>query len=143
MSDNVDRAPIVPPDRAAELARFCPDLPTWPQRWCFDDADIDPGERIVEFLTPFLLHLLDQKLATKTLRNHRDNIWLLGGEAIRERYEDDEAKQLPIEKLVTSMVDEEGGPFVYPRITESEQESFDATCRKLHRFLNRPSPTSR
>lgn len=143
MSDNVDRAQIVPPDRAAELARFCPDLSTWPQRWCFDDADIPPGEHIVEFLTPFLLHLLDQKLATKTLRNHRDNIWLLGGEAIRERYEDDEVMQLPIEKLITSMVDEEGGPYVCPRITESEQESFDATCRKLHRFLNRPSPTSR
>ena len=143
MSHKDDRQQIVPPDTAAELARFCPDQSTWPQRWCGDDADIPPGERIVEFLTPFLLHLLDQKLATKTLRNHRDNIWLLGGEAIRERYEDDRLMKLPVDQVVINMIDDDGGPLIYPRITESEQESFDATCRKFHRFLNRPSTPSR
>ena len=89
-------------------------------------------------LTPFLLHLLEQQLATKTLRKHRDNIWLLGGEAIRERYADDQLMKLPIEQLIINLVDDDGGPLIYPRITQSEQESFDATCRKLHRFRNRP-----
>jgi hypothetical protein len=27
---------------------------------------------------------------------------------------------------------------IWPRITESEQKSYDATCRKLYRFLNQP-----
>ena len=143
MSHKVGRDLIVPSDTSAQLARYCPDLSTWPQRWCFDDADILPGERIVQFLTPFLLHLLEQKLAAKTLRKHRDNIWLLGGEVIRERYEDAKLMKLPVDQLVSNMVDDDGGPFIYPRITESEQESFDATCRKLHRFLNRPSLPSR
>jgi hypothetical protein len=143
MSHKVGRDLIVPSDMAAQLARYCPDLSSWPQSWCCDDPDIPPGERIVQFLTPFLLHLLEQKLATKTLRKHRDNIWLLGGEVIRERYEDDKLMKLPVDQLIINMVDDDGGPFIYPRITESEQESFDATCRKLYRFLNRPSLPSR
>ena len=138
MSHKVGRDLIVPSDTAAQLARYCPDLSTWPQSWCCDDADIPPGERIVQFLTPFMLHLLEQKLAAKTLRKHRDNIWLLGGEVIRERYEDDKLMKLPVDQLIINMVDDDGGPFIYPRISESEQDSFDATCRKLYRFLHRP-----
>lgn len=138
MSHKVDQALIVPSDRAAQLARYCPDLSNWPQSWCYDDSDLPAGERIVQFLTPFLLYLLEQQLATKTLRKHRDNSWLLGGEAIRERYADDQLMKLPIEQLIINLVDDDGGPLIYPRITQSEQESFDATCRKLHRFRNRP-----
>jgi hypothetical protein len=29
-----------------------------------------------------------------------------------------------------------GGTLIWPRITESVQNSFDATCRKLYRLLN-------
>jgi hypothetical protein len=28
---------------------------------------------------------------------------------------------------------------MWPRITESEQDSLDATCRKLNRFLREPA----
>lgn len=94
------------------------------------------GERIVQYFVPFLLHLLEQKLATKTLHKHRDNIWLLGGEVIRERYEEDKLMKLPVEQLIVKMIHEDGGPLIYPRISETEQESFDATCRKFYRFLN-------
>jgi hypothetical protein len=32
-------------------------------------------------------------------------------------------------------LDEEGGPLLYPRVSETEQRSFDSICRKLPRFL--------
>ena len=136
MAKTVDRDRIVP-DLSAQLAQYCPDLANWPQSWCFDDPDVPPGERIVQYLKPFLLHLLEQKLATKTLHKHRDNIWLLGGEVIRERYEDERLLKLPAEQVIMKMIHEDGGPLIYPRISESQQESFDATCRKLYRFLER------
>ena len=136
MAKRVDPDMIVS-DMSAQLAQYCPDLSNWPQSWRFDDPDIPPGERIVQYLKPFLLHLLEQKLATKTLHKHRDNIWLLGGEVIRERYEDDKLIKLPIEQIIINMVHEDGGPLIYPRISEWQQESFDTTCRKLYRFLNR------
>ena len=136
MSQKVDQDSILSPEIAAQLAQYCPDLASWPERWRYDDSDLPPGERIVQFLTPFLLHLLEQKLSKKTLRRHRDNLWLLGGEVIRERYSEDKLMKLPVEKLINQMVREDGGPFIYPRITDEDQESFDATCRKLYRFLN-------
>jgi hypothetical protein len=130
-SQTIDREPIVSSDTAARLAQYCPDLDNWPQSWRYDETDIPPGERIVEYLTPFLLDLLEKNLATKTLRKHRDNIWLLGGELIRHRYEDATLMKRPVEKLIIDLIHEDGGPLIYPCITEPEQESFDATCRKL------------
>ncbi len=59
-----------------------------------EPADIDIGQQIVAVLTPFLLHLLDQGLARATVRRHRDNLWLLGGEIIGRRYEDDQLARL-------------------------------------------------
>ncbi len=69
-------------------SRHCPHLERWPERWRGEDCDIPPGQAIVEFFKPFLLHLLGEGLAAKTLRRHRDNLWMLGGELIRRRYDD-------------------------------------------------------
>ena len=94
-----------------------------------------PGQRIVEFFKPFLLHLRAQGLASKTVRRHYDNLWMLGGEVIRRRQEQSHLRRLPVEKVTFALLEEDGGPLIWPRITESEQDSFDATCRKLYRFF--------
>ena len=107
--------------QATTLAEYCPDLAQWPQRWQFDDHDIVAGQRIVEFLTPFLLHLLNEDLATKTLHRHRDHLWMLGGELIRRRHEDDNLEKMPVTKAIAELIEEEGGPLIWPRITEAEQ----------------------
>ncbi len=128
--------PIIPRSAAEEaLTKLCPDLQHWPQRWRYEPSDIAPGERIVECFTPFLLQLLGQGLATSTLHRHRDHLWMLGGEIIRRRHEDPALKRKPIETLMLQLIDDECGPLIWPRITESQQDSFDATCRKLHQFL--------
>ena len=117
------------------LTAYCPDLDQWPQRWQFDEHDLLPGQRIVAVLTPFLLHLLDAGLAIKTLHRHRDNLWLLGGELIRRRYDDDMLKKMSIDNAISHLLEEDGGPLIWPRITEAQQNSFDATCRKLFTYL--------
>jgi hypothetical protein len=127
----------------AALAQYCPDLEQWPEGWCGEDSDIPPGQSIVEFFKPFLLHLLDEGLAAKTLHRHRDHLWLLGGELIRRRYDDAKLKKMPADKAVAELIEEEGGPLIWPRITEAEQKSFDATCRKLYKFLNSTSKPPR
>jgi hypothetical protein len=131
----VDNAPIVPSDAAAALDRYCPDLADWSNAWKCDQADITIGQRVVEYLKPFLLDLLQQGLAAKTLRTHRDNLWMLGGEVIRRRHDDPGLANRPAEDLLFELLEEDGGPLVWPPITESEQNSFDTTCRKLYRFL--------
>lgn len=137
-----ETAAIMPRAAAvAALAQLCPDLESWPQRWRGNDSDIPFGERIVECLTPFLLHLLDQGLATTTLRRHRDHLWMLGGEVIRRLHEDPALRRKPINTVLLESMDPECGPLIWPRITQQQQDSFDATCRKLYQFLTtNPKP---
>ena len=122
--------------QASALAQCCPDLEQWPKLWSGGDADIPVGQTIVAFFKPFLLHMLDEPLATKTLHRHRDHLWLLGGELIRRRYDDAKLKKMSVDKAIAEMTEEDGGPLIWPRLTEAEQNSFDATCRKLYKFLN-------
>jgi hypothetical protein len=63
---------------------------------------------------------------------------MLGGEIIRRRHDDPDLARLPVQTLLLDLIEEDGGPLIWPRITESEQNSFDATCRKLYRILNQP-----
>ena len=93
------------------------------------------GRQIVQLLTPFLLHLLDLGLAKTTVRRHRDNLWSLGGELIRCRYEDDDLAKKDVKDALGRFIGGDGGPLMWPRITEAEQNSLDDTCRKLNRFM--------
>ena len=93
------------------------------------------GQQIVQLLWPFLLHLLDQGLAKSTVSRHRDNLWTLGGELIRRRYDNAGLARQAIEDAIGQLIGRDGGALMWPRITEPEQESLDATCRKLNRFM--------
>ena len=126
--------PSASPDQA--LAQYCPDLENWPQIWCIEQTDIPSGQRIVKFFIPFLLHLLAQGFAAKTLRRHRDHLWVLGGEVIRRRQENSTLRGLAVERATFALLGEDGGPMIWPRMSEQDQDSFDATCRKFYRFLN-------
>lgn len=79
---------------------------------------------------PFLYHLLGLKLSGKTLRKHRDNLWLLGGEIIADLHENPRLRKRPMAEVVLAAVDDEGGPLISQRSSEDQQRSLDATCRK-------------
>jgi hypothetical protein len=102
----------------------------------YEAADLAPGAAIVAIFKPFLLDLLRGNPSKRTFNRHRDNLWLLGGEMIRRRYQDSDLKRLPIDKLIRQLIEADGGPLISPRISETEQNAIDATCRKLYRFLN-------
>jgi hypothetical protein len=128
---------ILRPERAAvddELAAYCPDLEQWPRRWMYEERDLSPGQQIVECFKPFLRHLLSSGLSRKTLRQHRDNLWLLGGELIADLQEAPRLRKQPIDQVVRAALDDEGGPLISSGASEDQQRSFDATCRKFHRF---------
>ncbi len=128
-------AAILTPLDAQRIRQACPDLDDWPRTWHVMPADIAIGQQIVAVLTPFLLHLLDQALAKTTARRHRDNLWSLGGELIRRRYDDDELAPQDVKDALRQLIEGDGGPLIWPHITESEHDALDATCRKLNRFL--------
>ena len=135
-------APIIPAaDPTAALAELCQDLDHWPHSWRCDDDDIAFGQRIVEFLRPFLFDLLAQRPARKTLLRHRDHLWILGGEIVRRRHEDPDLRRKSIEQIVLQIIDDDCGPLIWPRVSEPQQNAFDATCRKLYQFLIKSAKT--
>ena len=135
-SQSVGEIPIIADEASAQaLAQYCPDLENWARSWCCEQNDLVQGQRIVKFLKPFLLYLLNQRLSAKTLRKHRDHLWMLGGEVIRRRQENSTLRRVAVEKATFALLEEDGGPLIWPRISESEQDAFDTTCRKLYRFF--------
>ena len=94
-----------------------------------------PGEKIVEYFTPFLRHLLHSNLSRTTLRKHRDNLWALGGEIISRLHETPTLRKQPMADVVFSALGDDGGPLLSHHQSEEEQRSFDSTCRKFWRFL--------
>jgi hypothetical protein len=122
------------------LAAYCPDLDQWPHSWMGEPRDLHPGQQILECFKPFLLYLLGANLSGKTLRKHRDNLWLLGGELIADLDDDAALRRKPIAKLLLSVLAADGGPLLSHRADDDEQLSFDSTCRKLHRFLTSRHP---
>ena len=117
------------------MQTYCPDLDQWPRSWAYEARDIPPGLQIVECFKPFLRELLSRHLSRQTLRRYRDNIWALGGEVISRLQMDSALRRRPIEQVVLSLIGDDGGPLLSHGQSEVEQRSFDATCRKLFRFL--------
>ena len=99
---------------------------------------VPPGEKLVACFRPFLEHLASTSLSRKTIRKRIDNLWVLGGEIIRDLHEDPSLRRQNVEKILRDAIDDEYGPLIHGGSSEQQQNSFDSTCRKLHRFLNQP-----
>ena len=127
------------PAAANSLQTYCPDLDQWPRSWAYEARDVPSGLRIVQCFQPFLCHLLSSRLSRKTLRQHRDNLWALGGEVISRLQMDSGLRRQPTRQVILDLVSDDGGPLLSHGQSEAAQRSFDATCRKLYRFLTDPA----
>ena len=66
-----------------------------------------------------------------------DNLWILGGEIIRDLNYTPSLRKAAAQRLLREAVHADGGPLMHDG-SEEGQHSLDATCRKLHRFLSEP-----
>ena len=98
------------------------------------EKDLPPGEQLLGHLRPFIEHLASSSLSPKAIRRHVDNLWLLGGEIIRDLHYDPSLRKRAPERLLRSAIHQDGGPLIHNG-SEEQQRSFDSTCRKLHRFF--------
>jgi hypothetical protein len=102
------------------------------------EKDVPPGEKLVACFRPFLEQLASTSLSRKTIRKHVDNLWVLGGEIIRDLHQDPSLRRKNVEEVLRELIDDEYGPLIHGGTSEQQQNSFDSTCRKLHRFLSQP-----
>jgi hypothetical protein len=136
-TSRINRASPAPP---ADLEHYCRGLNDWPRSWMGSDKDVHPGEQLVICFRPFLEYLVRcADLSPKTIQRHVDHLWVLGGEIIRDLNENPSLRKKNIEQVLFDVLDDEGGPLIYGVSSEQQQRSFDATCRKLHKFLSQPS----
>ena len=87
-------------------------------------------------MMPFVEALMAHGYAKSTMTRHLNNLFLLGGEIIRMVSFDEEYDADPAMVLRDS-VEEEGGMLCRHLHTEADERAYDATCRKLHKFLER------
>jgi hypothetical protein len=127
------------PASSSDVSAYCRDLDNWPRSWMGLEKDVPPGEELVACLRPFIEHLAASSLSPKTIRRHVDNLWLLGGEIIRDLNYDPSLRKVAAQRLLRNVVGLDGGPLIYNG-SEEDQRSLDSTCRKLHRFLSQPQP---
>ncbi|HJW85091.1 MAG TPA: hypothetical protein VJ440_00460 [Candidatus Brocadiaceae bacterium] len=112
-----------------------PDFTEWPMRWMGVKKDVIYGKEILQIMRPFIEHLIASGLSVKTIKRHMNNLWVLGGEIIRDVNTYNEYDKIsPLEKIKAS-VGAEGGPYCRHLEGESDIKSFDSTCRKFHKYL--------
>ena len=91
------------------------------------------GRTVVGIIPSVPEHLAASNLSPKTIQNHVDNIWVLGGEFIRDLHNDPSLRKKPVDQVLLKMI-EYDGPLLYHG-GEDQQRSFDSTCRKFRKFL--------
>ena len=122
---------------SSDASAYCRDLDNWPRSWMGLEKDLPPGEQLLACFRPFIEDLASSSLSPKTIRKHVDNLWILGGEIIRDLNRDPSLRKVAADRLLSDVIHADGGPLIYNGSAEA-QSSFDSTCRKLHRFLSQP-----
>ncbi len=106
----------------------------WPKSWAGVEDDVRLGLGLVASMRPFLTYLFEHDLSGKTLRRHFSSLWVIGGEIIRAVNDDDSLRKQPPHQLLLDAIEHGQAPLVYG-VSKEDQRSFDATARKLLRFL--------
>ena len=122
---------------AKQPSGYFSNIDEWPSDWMGVEEDLEIGRGLLALFIPFIQHLIDDGLASKTIKNHGYHLGMLGAEIIERLNQDDEEnRKLSPRELIIHYVDDEGGPllsFLDPNIKAelARHMAYDATCRKL------------
>lgn len=100
------------------------------------EKDLAPGEHLVTLFRPLLEHLAASNLSPKTIQKHVDNMWVLGGEFIRDLHNDPPLRKRPVDLVLSKMI-EYGGPLLYHG---GEDQQRSGSGRKRHLIPNPELP---
>jgi hypothetical protein len=110
------------------------EIEEWSESWMGFTKDIPYGNQLVKIFHPFVENMIEKGLKRKTIKKHTDNLWLLGGEIIRDVNTYEQYDEPPLE-MILSNISPEGGPLCRYINSDEEIRSFDSTCKKLYKFL--------
>lgn len=107
----------------------------WPSSWAGFPKDEAVGRDLTALMRPFFLQLVQHNFSAKTLRRHLDNLWLIGGEIIRDINDHPKLRKKPARTLLLNALAHGEAVFIAD-LPEEQQRSLDATARKLFVFLS-------
>ncbi len=116
----------------------------WPSKWMIVDKDLKIGTAMIESFEVFVGALIDDGMSPKTIKKHMQNLDLLGAEIIRRLNDEDSSyRKLSSNALLLKYIDDESGPLLpfwdpNDNTELAYHKEFDATCRKLFRFISPP-----
>lgn len=121
---------------AATIDALLRSMLDWPVNWVDDESWVPLGRALSAVFRDFMNDLIAGGASRTTLRRHRGELFNLGYECLRAVSTD----QLPANdgawSILESLIDDCGGPLLSSRFaSESDQRAFDATCRKLHKWI--------
>lgn len=108
----------------------------WPKSWSYDRASEEFGERLLTVMMPFIEAVLVQGYTKRTIDRYLEYLFLLGGEMVSMMAVDEEYERDAGEVLLEN-IDDEGGPLCRHLHSDVQQNQYDATCRKLYRFMEK------
>ena len=108
-------------------------MDAWPSSWAGTPEDERIGIALVAEMRPFAEHI-EHSLVSKTVRGHLDNLWLIGGEIIRQVNYDPRQRKFDAKTLLLDAI-ELGEARLARGVTRAGQESLDATAKRLLGFL--------
>lgn len=117
------------------LGKIFSKMDEWPDSWEMDKGDKEYGRELLAVFKPFCEELLAKGFSKSTINRHLGFLWVLGGELIEEINEYEEKRTRPAMDLLMDQLDPDGGPYCRHLDSESEHRAFDATCKKLYKFL--------
>jgi len=117
------------------LEGICNDIEQWPKSWAGDDNDVIVGKILLTEFKRYLNHLINKGRTKATIKKHADYLWAIGGEIIRDTNEYGVDESLSSKELLLKYINDCGGPYWRHAASESDAQQYDATCRKLYRFL--------
>ena len=127
-----------PPQKASDAQSVLALLDPWPDSWAAVPDDKPIGKGLVAEFRPFVIHLQQLRLSPKTVRTHVNNLWVIGGEIIRRVNYEPRLRKLKPRKLLLDAIHLDEAPLARDA-TEEQQNSLDATARRLLRFLTKTS----
>jgi len=115
----------------------------WPDSWMGFDEDLVTGKKMLAGFIPFIKELAENALSRRTITTHMENLWVLGSEIISGVHYNEGQRKLSGKALLLEYIEEEGGPLVHQwdpddKTEEALIKSYEATCRKLYKFLKGP-----
>jgi hypothetical protein len=121
---------------AGSLQKLLAVMEEWPHSWAGIPENDEPvGQGMLVPMREFMASLHAQGLSRKTLHRHRTSLWVIGGEVIRKLNYDESLLKIEPTQLLFQSVEDGLAPLV-SQATPAEQDTFDATARKLLRFLS-------